>query len=76
MAMVIKLTADQANQVRGPSDVSLLVGLQPVALTDGSYYLPTTVLDAPLYDETDRDFIAALPMADFSSVQSLLPTGP
>jgi hypothetical protein len=75
MPEVILLTAGQASQVRGPSDVAPMVGLMPVALTDGRFYLPTTVLAAPQF-AADHDFLADLPTTDFASVQSLLPVGP
>ena len=75
MSDVILLTADQANQVRGPSVLTPLVGLMPVGLTDGRYYLPASVLGAPQF-ATAYAVLAALPTADFSTVQSLLPTGP
>ena len=75
MTTVVKLTIDQAAQVRGPSDVTTLAGLMPVALTDGTFYLPVSVLDAPQF-AADRDFLASLPTTDFSNVQPLLPAAP
>jgi hypothetical protein len=72
MTTVIKLTIDQAARVRGPSGASPLVGLMPVALTDGTFYLPVSVLDAPQF-AADHDLLADLPATDFADVQPLLP---
>ena len=75
MPDVILLTGVQAEQVRGPTDATALIGLMPVALTDGRFYLPVTVLDEPLFG-ADHGFLSSLPTTDFANVQALLAFGP
>jgi hypothetical protein len=70
---VIVLTAEQATQVRGPSDEApKLAALAPIALTDGRFILGVEVLDDPRHVE-DRAFLSSLPQVDLEVVRELLP---
>lgn len=47
--MMISLTLEQANEVKGYSDP--MHALDPIKLKDGSYVLPVNVLDDPFHAE-------------------------
>lgn len=71
MSAMILLAAADATHVQGPSaSRPAAAGLTPIALTDGTFYLPADVL-------TDADhqefwaYLGALPRADSDSISSL-----
>lgn len=56
---MIVLTAEQAEEVRGPTATG--AALEPVALADGvTFVLPEAVLDDPAHAGR-RDYLASLP---------------
>ncbi len=72
MPEVILLTAAQADTVRGPSEeAEAAATLQPIALTDGRFYVGVEVLDDPAHD-AHRDVLAALPTVDFAILAAFL----
>lgn len=60
--MMIVLTAEEADKVRGRSPRDAGCALDPVQLMDGRYMLPPEVLDDPAHDDV-RGFLAILPRA-------------
>lgn len=57
--MMILLTLDEANEVRGPSDP--MHALHPIELADGNYVLPVAVLDDPFHAE-HHEMLNSLPL--------------
>jgi hypothetical protein len=72
MAMVILLSAAEAEEVRGPSALHLAAALNPLPLTDGRFYLAAGVVDDPLHG-AHQALLASLPQADYSTLAGLLP---
>jgi hypothetical protein len=73
MPTVIVLTAEQADVVRGPSTARPdFARLQPIALTDGRFYVGVEVLAGPDFAE-HHAFLAALPQVDFATLADLIP---
>lgn len=60
MQVMLLLTAEQAARVRGPSDVDPDAVLDPIALPDGSFGLPASVLDDPAH-ELHHQMLETLP---------------
>lgn len=56
--MMIHLTAEEADQVRGPT--SPMHALMPRKLKDGTYVLPESVLDDPAHI-MHHDFLQTMP---------------
>lgn len=72
--MMINLTLDEANEVKGYT--SPMSALHPIALKDGTYVLPVEVLDDPAHAE-HHDFLNTLPIiADPDPDDYLRPAGP
>jgi hypothetical protein len=72
MLNVIILTAQQADQVRGPSaEAPNMAALAPVGLTDGRFILGVEVLSDPAHAQ-HWAFLATLAQADVSAVASLM----
>src|SRR5262245_61878703 len=65
MQIVLLLTAEQAALVRGPSDIDPTAVLDPVALADGRFALPASVLDDPAH-ESLHQMLGGLPWASIS----------
>lgn len=75
MSTIILLQAADAEHVRGPSSETPRASLQPLPLTDGRFYLGAEVLTDPAHAEF-RDYLGALPQADYSAISSLVPSAP
>ena len=60
MQIMLLLTAEQAARVRGPSDIDPDAVLDPIALPDGSFALPASVLDDPVH-ELHHQMLGTLP---------------
>jgi hypothetical protein len=58
--MMINLTSDEADQVRGYSDPEHMYALAPVGLVDGTFVLPLEVLSDPHHGQKQA-FLAAKP---------------
>lgn len=67
--MMIILTAEQAEHVRGPCGE--YSELDPRPLADGAFALPARVLDDPDLEE-HRDYLAALPRRAVSEEEWLM----
>lgn len=65
MQIMLLLTAQQAAMVRGPSAVDPTAMLSPVALDDGRFALPASVLDDPAH-EAHHEMLGSLPLASVS----------
>jgi len=63
MAMFILLTAEQADQVRGPSESAPYAALNPIERAGGVFILGVEVLQAP-YHEVHAAFLGGLPQMD------------
>lgn len=63
MATFIILTAEQADQVRGASDVTPSAALAPVERQGGLFILGVGVLTDPAH-AAHREYLAALPQLD------------
>jgi len=72
MTILILLSAEDADAVRGPSATVEGAALDPVELTDGRFILSTEVLGDPAH-AAHRDRLASLPTADVADVAALLP---
>lgn len=59
--MMILLTLEEANEVKGYSDP--MHALHPMELEDGSYVLPASVLDDPFHAE-HHELLASLPLIE------------
>jgi hypothetical protein len=59
--MMILLTLDEANEVKGPSDP--MHALYPTELKDGNYVLPVAVLHDPAH-AIHHDFLVMLPQIE------------
>jgi hypothetical protein len=73
MTTMILLTAGQAAAVAGPSGTRpTMARLDPIALTDGSFYLPVHVLS-----DTDHEehwaYLEGLPQVDYAEIVALVP---
>ena len=65
MQIMLLLTAEEADQVRGPSAIDPAAVLEPVALPDGRFALPATVLDDPAH-EPYHEMLGGLPWASIA----------
>ena len=65
MQIMLLLTAEQAARVRGPSDIDPDAVLDPIALPDGSFALPASVLDDPVH-ELHHQMLGTLPWASMA----------
>ena len=65
MQIMLLLTAEQAARVRGPSDIDPDAVLDPIALPDGSFALPASVLDDPVH-ELHHQMLETLPWASMA----------
>ena len=65
MAQFILLTAEQADQVRGPSQSVAGASLNPIERQGGKFILNVLVLSDPAH-EAHRDYLGALPQLDSS----------
>jgi uncharacterized membrane protein len=68
--MIIILTPEQANYVRGPSEVDEKSILIPIATTDGNYILDTLVLDDPAHIN-HKEFLSTLPQITIETYREL-----
>jgi hypothetical protein len=75
MSKVIVLPEALAVQVRGISDATQMAFLEPLPLTDGTYFLGAEVLNDPAHAK-HRAALSALPQVDLSNIAALLPKGP
>lgn len=74
MSTIVLLTAAQAAQVRGPSTIDpTTAALDPTPLSDGRFFLYVDVLSDPAHADK-LSILSTLPTADYSTVQSLLPS--
>lgn len=65
MAMFIFLTAGQADQVRGPSEIAPGAALNPIERQGSVYILGVGVLNDPAHVK-HHEYLAALPEMDSS----------
>lgn len=63
MALFIFLTSEQADQVRGPSDVTPSAALNPIERQSGIFILGIAVLADPAH-EAHWEYLGALPQID------------
>jgi hypothetical protein len=70
--LILILTPEIADAVRGPSDLTEAAALHPQPLTDGRFFLGASVLDATAHSE-HAELLATCPQVPFSTVVSLLP---
>jgi len=75
MPDVIILQAADAEAVRGPSAVDPSHVLQPLPLSDGTFYLGTEVLNDPMHD-AHKERLAALPTENYDDIKPLIPQPP
>lgn len=71
MSMVILMTPDEADQVRGLSSVDPSHAIVPIELSDGNFFVGVEVLDDPMHAE-HKDFLSSLPQADYVDIEELL----
>lgn len=70
----IRMTAAQRDEHRGPSRVhgyETVESLEPVALTDGTYFIGSNCLESPAYEDRWEVF-AALPTMTQEEVDALI----
>jgi hypothetical protein len=72
MKIMLLLTAEQAALVRGPSANDPAAVLEPVALPDGRFAVPATVLDDPAH-ESFHEMLGSLPWASFTPLALSIP---
>lgn len=70
--MLILLTSEEADAVRGPSETTPSAALQPIVLTDGRYILGTEVLSDPAHAK-HWALLASLPTCEVEEIAQLLP---
>lgn len=72
MSAVIVLTAEQAEEVSGVSDVAPLAALVPDPLTDGRFILGVSVLSDPAH-ERHWALLSTCPQVNIETLDGLIP---
>lgn len=68
---MIIMTRDQAEKVTGTSPTNGRAALEPVALKDGTFMLPESVLEDPAHDDA-KEFLTALPRKQTEEIVDLV----
>lgn len=69
--MIIILTPEQADIVQGPSIIDHTAMLIPIKLSNGTYALPSLVLDDPAHFN-HKDLLSTLPQISIDEFNALI----